>query len=115
MQKLIRCVLPIVFFALNTVANAQLFPVKPIKIIVPFPGGTVDFFARVVSSKLTDALGQSVLVENRAGAGGNIAADAVAISVLQSIYVACPLIRAVTSLQRSTTFYCPSDFCKEIT
>jgi len=59
--------------------HAQTFPVKPIKIIVPFPaGGTVDFFARVISTKLSDALGQSVLVENRAGAGGNIAAEAVA-------------------------------------
>ncbi len=59
--------------------NAQPFPTKPIKIIVPFPaGGTVDFFARVISTKLSDALGQSVLVENRAGAGGNIAAEAVA-------------------------------------
>ena len=64
-------------FAATT--HAQTFPVKPIKIIVPFPaGGTVDFFARVISTKLSDALGQSVLVENRAGAGGNIAAEAVA-------------------------------------
>ena len=64
---------------LSVVANAQQFPVKPVKIIVPFPaGGTVDFFARVLSSKLSDSLGQAVLVENRAGAGGNIAAEAVA-------------------------------------
>lgn len=64
---------------LSVVANAQQFPVKPVKIIVPFPaGGTVDFFARVLSSKLSDSLGQAVLVENRAGAGGNIAVEAVA-------------------------------------
>ena len=79
MKKMTRRVLAMVFFALTAVANAQQFPSKSIKIIVPFPaGGTVDFFARVVSSKLTDALGQTVLVENRAGAGGNIAAEAVA-------------------------------------
>ena len=70
------CILALIFAA---TASAQSFPTKPIKIIGPFPaGGTVDFFARVISTKLSDALGQSVLVENRAGAGGNIAAEAVA-------------------------------------
>lgn len=79
MKKMTRRVLVMVLFALTAVVHAQQFPSKPIKIIVPFPaGGTVDFFARVVSSKLTDAIGQTVLVENRAGAGGNIAAEAVA-------------------------------------
>jgi tripartite-type tricarboxylate transporter receptor subunit TctC len=79
MQKITRRFLPLILFALTAVTHAQPFPNKPIKIIVPFPaGGTVDFFARVVSTKLSDALGQSVLVENKAGAGGNIAAEAVA-------------------------------------
>ena len=59
-------------------ASAQSFPSKPIKMVVPFPaGGTVDFFARVISTKLSESLGQPVLVENRAGAGGNIAVEAV--------------------------------------
>ena len=60
-------------------ALAQNFPSKPIKIIVPYaPGGSSDIIARIISQPLSDALGQSVIVENRAGANGNLGADAVA-------------------------------------
>ena len=79
MKNILKLSLSILVLIFAATANAQPFPTKPIKIIVPFPaGGTVDFFARVISTKLSEALGQSVLVENRAGAGGNIAAEAVA-------------------------------------
>jgi len=79
MKKILQLSLSILALIFAVTASAQSFPTKPIKIIVPFPaGGTVDFFARVISTKLSEALGQSVLVENRAGAGGNIAAEAVA-------------------------------------
>ena len=58
---------------------AQDFPTKPIKLIVPFPpGGPNDIIARVVGSKMSELLGQPVVIDNRGGAGGVIGTDAVA-------------------------------------
>ena len=55
------------------------WPAKPVKIIVPFaPGGTTDLLARAMAPELSKAFGQSFIVENKAGAGGNVGADAVA-------------------------------------
>lgn len=60
-------------------ALAQAFPSRPITIIVPFsPGGAVDGMARVLAAKMADNIGQPVLVENRAGAGGALGMGAVA-------------------------------------
>jgi tripartite-type tricarboxylate transporter receptor subunit TctC len=60
-------------------AAAQSYPSKPVRIIVPYPpGGALDVTARSIANELTRLLEQTVVVENRAGAGGNVGADAVA-------------------------------------
>ena len=60
-------------------ASAQPYPTKPIRIIVGFAaGGPADVMARLVGQKLSTILGQSIVVENRAGAGGALGARAVA-------------------------------------
>lgn len=62
-----------------TLACADAWPTKPVKIIVPFAaGGATDVVARLLAQKLNDAWNQAVVVEDRAGAGGNIGADVVA-------------------------------------
>lgn len=57
-------------------AQAQSYPTKPIRLIVPFPaGGATDLFARSLSQKLGERLGQSVVVDNKPGAGGTLGSD----------------------------------------
>lgn len=67
------------FLSVDTVAHAQGFPERPITLVVPFAaGGSTDVVARVIAQKMGDDLGQQVIVENVAGAGGNLGADRVA-------------------------------------
>jgi tripartite-type tricarboxylate transporter receptor subunit TctC len=79
MQMFKRLIAVLLVAAFPTLAAAQAFPAKTVKIVVPFvAGGATDVVARLLAQKLQEAWGQTVVVENRAGAGGNIGADAVA-------------------------------------
>src|SRR5262249_19621699 len=64
--------------AVSGIARAQTYPTRPVRIIVGFtPGGTTDITARLIGQWLSEWMGQQFIIENRPGAGSNIAAEAV--------------------------------------
>ena len=72
------CLIATVAFCPVQQAVAQAYPVKPVRIVVPYPpGGTTDILTRLLGQKLGETWGQQVIIDNRAGASGNIGAEAV--------------------------------------
>jgi tripartite-type tricarboxylate transporter receptor subunit TctC len=80
MKFKLSVVVPCLFASSIIAASAQTnYPVKPVKLVIPFPaGGATDILGRTLAQKLSTALGQQVIVENKPGAGGTIGADSVA-------------------------------------
>jgi len=88
------------------IVHAQ-YPAKPIRLIVPFgPGGYTDIVARILSPRLQEAMGQPVIVENRAGSGGNIGAEVVAKAAADgyTLMMAAPPVAINPSLYRQLTY-----------
>jgi tripartite-type tricarboxylate transporter receptor subunit TctC len=89
------------------------WPVKPVRVVVPFtPGGSTDITARLISNRLQEVWGQSVVVENKPGAGGNIAADMVAHSDPDgyTIFISGPGMATNRFLYPSLSYDSVSDF-----
>ena len=97
-------------------AMAQSFPSKPIRMIVPFPaGGTTDIVARILAQRLSETMGQAVIVENKAGAGGAIGADLVAKAApdghtLLMHNITFPLSSVAQTLSNRSPFNAETDF-----
>ena len=93
--------------------QAQPYPNKPIKLVVGFaPGGAADYVARNISIPLGQALGQSIVIENKPGAGSSIAAEQVAKSAPDgyTILIASPSSISVNPALSPKLGYKPSDF-----
>jgi len=97
-------------------APAQQFPTKPIRIVVPFPpGGTTDVVARLVAQRFTESMKQSVVVDNRGGAGGALGADIVAKAApdgytLLMANITFPLSSVAQTLAKRSPFNAETDF-----
>jgi len=95
-RRFAQCVFPAAALALSSAgASAQAgtpYPVKPVRFVVPYvPGGGTDLMARALAARMTESMGQPVIVENRAGAGGNLGMEFVAHSAPDGYTIALAL------------------------
>lgn len=113
MKKMMKLSAAVLALTLVGVCQAQDYPSRAVRVVVPFaPGGSVDIFGRLVSQKLTERWGRPVLVENRAGAGGNLGAETVAKSAPDGytlLVAGIPHAIGVTLYQKPTY-----DFAKDL-
>src|SRR5918993_4981843 len=94
-------------------ALGQAYPAKPVRVVVPFPpGGGTDLVARTVTPKMAEILGQPFVIENRAGAGGNIGTEVVAKSPPDgyTLLVASASTAINTTLVPNLSWSFPRDF-----
>ena len=80
MKRYLAClILALSGSLISGLTHAQTYPAKPVRLVVPFPaGGATDILARTISQKASEKLGQSIVIDNRPGAGGTIGSDHVA-------------------------------------
>ncbi len=110
MTKIIRHALAFGLAGLAAVANAADYPTRPIRYVVAFaPGGINDIMARIVAQKLNESWGQAVIVDNRPGAGGNLAAGLVAKSTADGY----TFMNISTAHAISQTLYAKLDYSLE--
>lgn len=102
LKSLVLATCAVAIAAVAPLAGAQSWPARPVKLLVGFPpGGSTDLAARVLANKLTQSLGQTFVVENRAGASGNIAAEQVARAAPDGY----TLLMAATSFAAAPAFF----------
>lgn len=79
MKSLRLAALLAVALAIPSVALAQTWPQRSVRFVVAFPpGGSTDFIARIIAQRMSPSLGQTIVIDNRGGGGGNIGTDIVA-------------------------------------
>src|SRR5690349_24431343 len=87
---MLRRLLALLIAAWAAAAPAQQYPAKPVRIIIPFPpGNTTDIMSRLIAPKMSERLGQQVVVENRPGASGMLGLDYVAKSAPDGYTIGC--------------------------
>ena len=103
----------ILIISCGSIARAADYPSRPIRLVVAYaPGGTTDFAARVTAPKLGELLGQTVVVDNRPGAGGNVSAELVAKSLPDgyTIYLSSASVVVNASLYKALPYDPLKDF-----
>ena len=113
MFSLARPIAALLLAALPALAPAQGFPKGPVKLVVPFPaGGGSDVVARAVAPRMAEELGQPVIIENRAGASGNIGTELVARSPAdgQTLLMASAATAIQTTLAKNLSWNLARDF-----